>query len=480
MSNTLYAGAARRTINPPLGIRRPGIRLFADPIQAIDSDLTVTALVLSNQSSKVVIIAYDLCAVPLSVASELRQRVSQALDTPMSHILVNESHTHSGPAFPSFVRDVPEQIRLKQQYQDNFMNWVVEAATEADQNLQPARIGAGWGESHIGIYRRETGLDGRDVLGEDPDVPIDNAVGVIRVDDLDGQAIATLFSYGCHTVTMGPRSMVASPDFPGPARELIEDAFGGLGIFLQACGGNINPIHGIGYEVNCRDTKDRTGLMLGGEVVKVAADIRTNVQRGEERKPLGVIPNILFWPWEPVEGETATYLGAVDEIMQLEFMELPSLAEAEAIHQEWEQKLADAYANDARDWEINVAMRFTDWSAKLVEAVKQGNPPLDIVIQAIRINDIVLASISIEAFTETGLSIKAKSPFKHTQVLGYSNGCVGYLPRAEDYPPGGWKVTERYAVPDLFFQSYSLPVIFRPDTEQRVVERVSALIKKLA
>jgi hypothetical protein len=296
---------------------------------------------------------------------------------------------------------------------------------------------------------------------------------------LDGKTIATLFSYGCHPVTMGPRSKVVSSDFAGPARELIENAIGGLAMYLQACGGNVNPVHGIGYEVDCRDTKNRTGLILGGEVVKVAAQIRTNVQRGDKRKPMGVIPKILFWPWEPVEGDTATYLGAVEEIIKLEFIELPSLAEAEAIHQDWKQKLADAEVNDARDWEISVARRFTDWSAKLVEAVRQGNPPLAAVIQAIRINDIVLATISVEAFFETGLAIKTKSPFKHSQVLGYSNGCVTYLPRAEDYPAGGWKVTERYAVPDLFFQCYSLPVAFRPETEQMVAERVSKLIQQL-
>ena len=54
---------------------------------------------------------------------------------------------------------------------------------------------------------------------------------------------------------------------------------------------------------------------------------------------MGVIPNILFWSWEPVDGETSTYLGAVDEVMKLEYMELPTLSEAEAIHAEWKQKL---------------------------------------------------------------------------------------------------------------------------------------------
>ena len=56
----LYCGAARVVINPPLGINRPGVRIFRDPIQAIESDLTATAVVLSNGPDSVVVIAVDL------------------------------------------------------------------------------------------------------------------------------------------------------------------------------------------------------------------------------------------------------------------------------------------------------------------------------------------------------------------------------------------------------------------------------------
>ena len=96
-----------------------------------------------------------------------------------------------------------------------------------------------------------------------PGAPIDPAVGVIRIDDLEGRPIAIQFSYGCHPVTVGPRSMVASSDFPGAAREVVERELGGMGIFLQGCGGNINPAEGIGYEIDCRDNKNRVGRMLG-------------------------------------------------------------------------------------------------------------------------------------------------------------------------------------------------------------------------
>ena len=161
------------------------------------------------------------------------------------------------------------------------------------------------------------------------------------------------------------------------------------------------------------------------------------------------------------------------------YRELPTFAEAESIHQEWQEGLAQAKTNDLPKWEHMVAQRFLIWSGMLVDAVKADDPTFDAVIQAIRINDIVLAGISVEAFFETGLAVRADSPFPFTRLLGYTNGCEAYLPRAEDHPAGGWKLTERYAVPALLVQGYSLPVAFHPDTEQQVVQRMSALIRQL-
>ena len=82
------------------------------------------------------------------------------------------------------------------------------------------------------------------------------------------------------TVTVGSRSQVASADYPGPARDVLEQHLGGLALFPQGCGGNVNPRVGIGYEVDCSDTKNRIGLELGGEALRVAARIRTATRAG--------------------------------------------------------------------------------------------------------------------------------------------------------------------------------------------------------
>ena len=113
-------------------------------------------------------------------------------------------------------------------------------------------------------------------------------------------------------------------------------------------------------------------------------------------------------------------------------------------------------------------------------AVCDPAPRFPMSVQVLRFDDFAWVGIGAEVFFETGLAIKKQSPFAHTQVLGYSNGCRTYLPRAEDYPDDGWDIDTRYAVPDLFFQSASMPVALRPDSAERVTEEALDLLKELA
>jgi neutral ceramidase len=475
--STLYAGAGRALITPPLGLKTMGFASRIGLIERVESDLSATALVLGDGTTKVVLIAIDLCMSPMHVVAELRRRVAEATGTRPSHVMLNYNHTHSAPAFPGWLPEPAEQDARLRTYQDVMMARVVEAAAQANDRLQPARIAAGFGQSQIGVQRRERRADGFVFLGEVPDGEMDPAVGVLRVDALDGQPIALTCSYGCHTGVVGPRDLSASPDFPGAARESMEKLLGGTALFLQACGGDIMPAGGMGYECDCRDAKHRTGIMLGSEAAKVAAGLRTHVQRGE-RTSLGSVSTITLWPWVPVAGESCSYLGALSETLALDFMDYPPLPDAEGLLDEQRRRLDAAYrSEDAR--QIATGIRWVDWGEKLVEALKSGRRTLEMNIQVIRVNEIVIAGLSVEAFAGTGMSIKSRSPFAHTQVLGYTNGCVCYLPREQDFPPGGWDIHARYGVPDMLFQSYSLPTAIRPDSERRVVEKTLELIRQL-
>ncbi|MFA7006198.1 MAG: LamG domain-containing protein, partial [Verrucomicrobiia bacterium] len=62
----------------------------------------------------------------------------------------------------------------------------------------------------------------------------------------------------------------------------------------------------------------------------------------------------------------------------------------------------------------------------------------EIVVQALRIGDIGLATTPCETYAITGLKIKAASPLAHTMVIELANGGDGYIPPPEQYLFGGY------------------------------------------
>jgi hypothetical protein len=93
----------------------------------------------------------------------------------------------------------------------------------------------------------------------------------------------------------------------------------------------------------------------------------------------------------------------------------------------------------------------------------KSHTPLE--IQAIRINGIVLIGMPGEPFVEIGLAIKAGSPFPHTPFSGYSNVGGSYIPMADVYPVGGYKVN---VTP------------YKPEAAQAVVVETLTLLHDLA
>lgn len=475
----LRAGVARRSVDPPLGIRTSGFSSREHVVEGYDEALSVTALVLDGAGGRVCVAAVDLCMAPQDVALGWRTAMGDAIGIPASHVLVNLSHTHSAGALLRTQPEFADQADLLLGYQAMLGERLVEAARAAAADLRPARVGAGSGLSRIGVQRRERDTDGSTFLGEVPDGPIDPVVGVVRVDDLAGRPIAILASYGCHTVAVGPRSRLASPDFPGPMRRMVEATLGGTCLFLQGGGGDIMPLWGMSHEEDATADKERVGWMLGGEVVRVAASIRTHVERGERLS----LPSLLgsgmtMRPWVPVTGPSVSVLDARSATVTLDLVPLPELDEAERLRAERRADLDVALAGDS-DRARTIARHFLAWADGLVAAVRAGDRTRTMEVQAIRIDDIAITGIAAEVFSATTRGIREASPFAHTMPLGYSNGVLCYLPTADDYPEGGWDVRDRYRVPDLVFQSYLLPVAIAPGSEARIRAAVAGLLSEL-
>jgi hypothetical protein len=281
MVTNLHAGVFRVDITPPIGISMCGYLARAGVSTGIEKPLTATAVILANGQKTLAILACDLIWIFNPDVDEIRSGIAGAIGTTPECVLINTSHTHCGPNVREYSWESQTQKQLQRAYLENLKRMLVGCATAAAGRMRPVRIGSGQGTSWIGINRRELDESGKVFLGENPNGPMDPTVGVIRIDELDGRPLAVLFSYGCHTITMGPKCLQLSPDFAGPARELIEHATGATALFLQAAAGNINPITGIGPTEDDSDNMKRIGQALGAEALNTMTAIRTHNRRGE-------------------------------------------------------------------------------------------------------------------------------------------------------------------------------------------------------
>ena len=84
------------------------------------------------------------------------------------------------------------------------------------------------------------------------------------------------------------------------------------------------------------------------------------------------------------------------------------------------------------------------------------------------IGDVALVGVPAEYFTQLGLDIKNRSPFRHTYVAELANDWIGYLPNLEGHKLGGYQVWTG-------FHSYA-----EPGTGERIADEIVDMLKELA
>jgi hypothetical protein len=469
---TLRAGVGRGVITPPVGIRMLGYTVQEGCSQSVERDLTATALVLTNGHAEVVLIACDVVFIPRPHVDRMRERIGRRLDIPPAHVLINASHTHLGPMFPGWQQEPPEQQQIQDRYVAFLEETLTGLAAVADSKLQPARLGAGKGTAALGINRRERLPDGRVIIGENPAGAVDHDVGVLRVDDLDGKPLATVMIAGCHTVVLGPKTLSLSPDFVGPARQIVESATGAPCLFLQGAAGNVNPVCGIGGGPAQWDDLARLGALLAGETLKTWAGIRTHNRRGP-RRIIQSVATVSVWDYEPLPAESVEVFGVATRRLTLPLAALPDRDTAQRQLAERRRDRDEARARGASPGPLNVAQRLVEWAEVVAAAVAEGTNPIirDVDLWALRLNDIGIVAVSGEPFAELSLEVKRRSPLPHSFFLGYSNGCLGYLPTPAAFGEGGMEVEESV-------RNYNLPAALTPAWGPAIVQAALQLLAR--
>ena len=206
-------------------------------------DLYARALVLSNGSQHLAIVALDIGTVGYGYADQLLQAVNAATGIATENILICPSQTHSAPGV--------DGRHMSPESSQWLAGAVAELVTSAADDLQPATLRVGRAPAQIG-YNRRLMKDGRIVMEPNPDGAVVPWVDTLSACDSDGKRIGVLFSHAAHPVIVHWSSEAVGPDFPGYAvmhlRRLLAAQAQPEGVFMFAQGscGNINgyPLQG--------------------------------------------------------------------------------------------------------------------------------------------------------------------------------------------------------------------------------------------
>ncbi len=403
----LWAGVARAIITPPIGIPMAG---FAGRGLAagIHDELTATALVLGSggYGEQIALVCCDLLFLGTEEIAAIRAAIEQRAGIGPSNVLIASSHNHYGPVTGMVgLASVPGPEVAP--YMANLANTVAGIVAAAARTAAPARLHIGLGEAVIGINRRERTPDGRIILGQNPDGPVDPRVAVLRVDRVDGSPLAAVVNYACHGVSLGGQCTDLSADFPAVARRVVETETGATCLFLQGAAGDINPLL-IGWDFS---HPARLGLPLGAEAVRV------------------------FHVAEPVSGGLAIERASLS---------LPPLLPASVEAAQTDIAMLERQLSTATGGELYWLRSRIDRMREGLAVIRGNEPPatIDTEITALALAEQVgLVTAPGEIFCEIGVGIVERSAFPYTLYSGYTNGSINYVPTRKAYAEGGYEVT---------------------------------------
>ena len=420
----------------------------------VNDPLYVKALVLDNGITKMVIITLDVVAIeeigPIKAGylSKVRSQIQKELNIQASNILINVSHCHG------IVRADTDSL-------------TVLAVKKALQNLVTVTIGSGTGyEDRIMENRRYLMKDGsqtdaRRAYSLPPDHEVaeigktDPEIGILRLNKLNGDTLAVLYNFAVHPIEGVPNGGNTA-DIIGFASKVIEDNLtGSMALFLQGCGGDINPVNYKGLD-NPTDAEP-LGNLLGLSILKALQNIQTAndsdikvINQQMELPRANFAERILS-----LEAEQKRILNALTGTnMNLKTFialttkytnstEYPSFYGQRYLKDKKQDKidmirLDSINRRDLENYRSNIYLmeRLTRIRenlslVKMHQFKSAGAQTINVEILGVKIGNMRLVTFPGELTVQIGLNIKKNAPNKNTFVAAYTNGYIYYAPTAE-------------------------------------------------
>lgn len=421
------AGVATVNITPEGPIWMSGYAARKEPSKGVEAPLFAKALALSDgPKEKLVIITTDIIGFPRVLADEICVAALKKYGLERRQIVLNSSHTHSGPViWPNLASmysfDAPMQATVEA-YSRRLVTQIVDLIGASLGKLAPARLEYTTGTATFASNRRLP-KDGQIVNSPNPDGPIDHSVPVIQVITPNGQRSAILFGYGCHNTTLTAEFLTLSGDFAGFAQAEVERRHPGtVALYAQMCAGDQNP--------NPRSQlalAKQHGLSLA-QSVDTALKSKATILQPRLRSGFQII-DLPFAPYERKDFEA-------------------------------ELQSPNSYARTR--------------AATYLKAIDERRAPrtLPYPIQVLRLGDLAIVTLGGEVVVDYCLRLKRESGEKLLFTLAYSNDVACYIPTKKIAEEGGYEGKDSFIY-------YGQPAPLSPRTEEVLMDSVLALLRRI-
>ncbi|MFM8471884.1 MAG: neutral/alkaline non-lysosomal ceramidase N-terminal domain-containing protein [Limisphaerales bacterium] len=428
------AGVAPAVITPQQAMWMAGYASRTNVSQGKFDDLHAKALAVEDErGGRMVFVTLDLIGIPRTMRKSLEARVEKAWQLPPGGLLLNASHTHSGPEFrvgrvpadddnfkPSTIGDT-----YGRELEDKLFGLIGKAL----ETRAPARLAYSFARCGFAMNRRLPNVTATGTNYSNspyPGGPVDQSVPVLRVEGADGKLRAVLFGYACHNTTLALYQF--SGDYAGYAQQYFEaDHPGVTALFMLGCGGDQNP-----YPRGTVDLAQKHGRSLATAVDAALASTRKAV--------------------------SGPLRSAYAEI-QLNYAPAPS-------REEFTARLASKDKYEAAH-----AKRMLERLDKGEKLPTQYPYP----VQVVRFGDaLTMVALGGEVVVDYALRLKKELTGPAVWVAGYSNDVMGYIPSVRILKEGG------YEGGGAMRFSTTHPGPWAESTEERIVKQVHELNRSLS
>lgn len=423
--NFWKAGISKIKITPEQPMWMAGYAARNHDGNGIITDLWAKALFLEDSNgNKALLITTDLESFPKYLSDRIRDRIERLYGLTRAQIILNSSHTHSGPLLSGMYNCYTEdslEWGKADEYSLKLEDKLIKVAGKAIKSVTPSRVYSGNGITRFQVNRRNNSESKLTSMTELKG-PNDYSVPVMKIADHRGRLLAVLFGYACHNTTLDGYQWCG--DYAGFAQLELEKLYpGAMAMFFQGAGGDQNPL----------------------------PRSRVTLARQYGRELASAVENVLGREMHELSNNLCT---AYNEI-KLQLSDPPKEADLKQAVQK-----SNGYVRR--------------WAENLLAKMEKGQPiPTNYPypVQLWKIGDLPVFSLGGEVVIEYDLRLKELFG-ENIFVIGYCNDVMAYIPSDRILREGGYEGETSMA-------AFGLPAPWKKNVQKLIVDESVRLAGQL-